>query len=604
MSANSKIKASDDKIQRFIDLEDDHDRRTIDRSALKRLMQKIWLEKKLLVWGSALLLITTLTAIYEPRLLGHIIDEALKTSDRRALAIFVISFFVLQIIRILSLVAHTYIFSLLGQNVMQTLRMDLFRKMQSLPASTFSQVPAGKLVTRVTNDVSSLADMFTAGFVTILGNVLFTIGIVVWLVVLNPMLGLISLSVMPIMLILSVYFSKKLKIAYTTARARLSALNAFFAENILGMKVIFLFNRQAQHLDKFRQLNNSYASAQFGTVRVFSMLQPTITLATGVSMALIVWFGGNLAVQGGITLGFLATYFAYVLSLFQPVREIADKWNIFLAGMASVERIFSILDWESEDELSDLDSEALPFSDLRGHIQFKNVWFAYDGENWVLKDFSFEIFPGQKIGIVGPTGSGKTTLINLLLRFYEPQRGEILLDGKPLKTYEKRKLRSSVGLIQQDVFLFSGSVVENMTLWRRFDPEIRKSLQEMTSFNRLEREDLENLSGLQERGGNMSMGERQLLAFARALHTKPRLWILDEATSNMDSESERELEELLKKTASHSTTLMIAHRLASVKKANQILVLQNGHLIEVGSHFELMKHDGLYSRLYKCQEIL
>ncbi len=592
-----------DKLKKFFDLEEDHDRKTVDKTAFRKLVRYIAAEQKLLAYGVVLLLIATLVIVYEPRFLGLLIDEAIAKKDVSALKYFVVIFFILQIIRVAATISNEYLFNKLGQNVMQTLRVELFRKIQTLPSQTFNRVPVGKLVTRVTNDVSSLADMFTAGFITILGSILYVVGIIAWLIYLNPRLGLISISVMPVLILISVYFSEKLKIVYRIARSKLSAVNAFLAENIMGIRVLFLYNREKLHLEKFRQLNSEYAVSQFSSTKIFALFQPSITMATGVAMALVIWFGGKLAITNEITIGFLASYFAYVLSLFQPVREIADKWNIFLAGMASVERIFSILEWESESDLNDLDNPTTAYSDMKGHIEFKNVWFAYSGENWVLKDFNFEIKPGEKIGVVGPTGSGKTTLINLILRFYNPQKGEILLDGKPITSFDKRRLRASVGLIQQDVFLFSGSIAENMTLWRQFDPSVRENLRSITSFNRFEEQGLEDQNSLQERGGNLSMGERQILAFGRALHTNPQLWILDEATANMDSESEKELEDLLKRSAQKKSLIMIAHRLASVREADRILVLQNGVLTESGNHAELMTKDGLYSRLYRFQEM-
>ncbi len=593
----------DEKLRKFFDLEDDHDRKTVDKTAFRKLLSYILAERALLLSGSVLLIITTLVVVYEPRFLGLMIDEALAKKDTDALKYFVGVFFLLHLVRVITTISQEYLFNKLGQNVMQTLRVELFHKLQTLPSQTFNRVPVGKLVTRVTNDVSSLADMFTAGFITILGSLLYVLGIITWLIVLNPRLGAIAISVLPFLIGISIYFSQKLKVAYRTARSKLSTVNAFLAENILGIKVIFLHNREKLHLEKFSQLNSQYAVSQFASTKVFALFQPSITMATGIAMALIIWFGGKLVVGNEITIGFLASYFAYVLSLFQPVREIADKWNIFLAGMASVERIFSILEWEPESDLNNVNEPTTSYSELMGHIEFKNVWFAYDGENWVLKDFSFEIKPGEKIGIVGPTGSGKTTLINLILRFYDPQKGEILIDGKPLATYDKRRLRSTIGLIQQDVFLFSGSIAENMALWRKFDPNVRENLRSISTFRRFEEQGLEDESALQERGGNLSMGERQILAFGRALHTNPQLWILDEATSNMDSESEKELEELLKRSAQKKSLIMIAHRLASVREADKILVLQNGVLTESGRHSELMSKDGLYSRRYRFQEM-
>jgi ATP-binding cassette subfamily B protein len=383
-------------------------------------------------------------------------------------------------------------------------------------------------------------------------------------------------------------------------------LNAFLAENILGMKVVHLFNRQPLHRERFSKINEWYTEAQIGSVKVFAYFQPTVTLCSGVAIALVIYFGGNFVREGELPLGILVAYFSYVLALFHPVRELVDKWNIFLSGIASAERIFSILDWPTEQDAESLSQADFSPAKLKGKIVFDQVWFAYSEENWVLKDFSLVIESGMKVGIVGHSGAGKSTLIGLLMRFYEPQRGRILLDGRDIREWTHRELRAAIGLVQQDVFLFSGSIQENIHLWRSASgenlqiPEVQNLLSKFYGMDSTHPEKEQ----LQERGNNLSMGERQLLAFARVVASRPAIWILDEATANVDSESERVLEIALRRASEAKTTLMIAHRLATVRDCDLILTLHKGALIEKGRHSELLQKDGLYARLYRYQSAL
>jgi ATP-binding cassette subfamily B protein len=465
-----------------------------------------------------------------------------------------------------------------------------------MPLSIHDKNPAGRLLTRVTNDVSALAEMFSAGFVTMVSNILLVGGIVVWLLILNLRLGLIAVAVFPFMIVATVYFSRELRDAYRDARTRLSMLNAFLAENLMGMKVVNLFNRQQSRLRRFAKLNQDYTDAQSRTIRAYAFMQPTITAAAGASVALLIYYGGYAAVDGSVQLGILVTAIAYALTLFQPLREVADKWNVFLAGMAAAEKIFSVLEWPVE--LAER-APGDPYP-LKGHIVFENVWFAYEGERWAVSDLSFEIPAGARVGIVGPTGSGKTTLIALLMRFYEPQRGRILLDGKDLREYDRRRLRASFGLIQQDVFLFSGSITGNLELFRRGNgagPAADAILEKLGLTVGAERT-------LSERGGNLSAGERQLVAFARAAAADPHIWILDEATANMDSSTEDALEKLLDQTAEKRTLLRVAHRLASTRGCDPIMVLNKGQIAEMGDHADLMRRNGLYARLFRYQQLV
>jgi ATP-binding cassette subfamily B multidrug efflux pump len=595
-------------LEGYIEQDEALDSRNVRLGSVARLFRMIGGHRGAMAIGVLTIGIGTFAALLEPRLFGYAIDEAIIPMRWNALVRLGVAYLVIVVVRVAAVIAQGYLFEYLGQRVTQDLRVQLFSHLQRLPVSTFDKQPAGRLLTRVTNDVASLNEMFSAGFVSIVSNSLMVLGILVWLMVLDLKLGLIAASVFPFLIAASVYFSRLLRGAYRDSRSRLSALNAFLAENLNGMKVVNLFNRQKLHLERFDRVNQWYTDSLISTIRVYAVFQPTITVASGISVALVIGFGGQQVLHGSLKLGVLVAFFSYVLTLFQPVREIADKWNIFLSGMISAERIFAILAWPTELEASDdRRKEVEPIEELRGHIVFENVWFAYEGdsgsERWILKDFSLEIQPGMRVGVVGHTGAGKTTLISLLMRFYEPQRGRILLDGKDIRAYDKRRLRASIGIIQQDAFVFSGTLKDNVTFWRdEASPgamAARKALAGM-GFERWWSSD--DALTLRERGSNLSMGEKQVLAFARAIAGQPRIWILDEATANMDSQTEESLQRSLEEASQSRTSILIAHRLATVKAADVILVLHRGALQEKGSHTELLALNGLYARLYRYQE--
>jgi ATP-binding cassette subfamily B protein len=583
-------------LEAYLDVEE-YEQRKVQSSSLVRLIQTVIQHPRLLLSGLAMVFVGTFSVLLEPRIFGYAIDEAIVPKRLNQLYQYGGLFCLVTCIRVLTAVQQGYFFELLGQRVTQDLRVKLFSHLQKLPISVFDRNPTGRLLTRVTNDISALNEMFSAGFVAMFSNVLQVVGILVWLLLLDLHLGLVSLSILPFLLLVTTIFSNRLKVAYRNARSRLSALNAFLAENLSGMKIVQLFNRQQLHMERFDRFNHWYADAQTATVRVFAFFQPTITISAGISIALMMWFGGKEAYQGNLKLGVLVAYFSYVLSLFQPIREIADKWNTFLSGMTSAERVFSILDWPVEDKEINIHLPAVPIVDLTGHIVFENVWFAYVAEDWVLRDFSLEIKPGENIGIVGHTGAGKSTLIGLLMRFYEPQKGRILLDGKDIRELDRRSLRSSVGLVQQDVFLFSGTFRENITFWKETDSAKLQSVLSELGFKR----DWDSV--LQERGSNLSMGERQVIAFARAMLTQPKIWILDEATAHMDSQTEERLQQALSRASARQTRILIAHRLATVKSADRIVVLSKGSLAECGHHQALVEQNGLYARLFRYQQI-
>ncbi len=575
------------------------EQKAFQKHTLSRLLKIVFRHKWPLTVGIFMVVLGTFAVLMEPRIFGYAIDEAIIPKRIDVLRKTALIFFLMTVIRIFAAIKQGYFFELLGQRVTQDLRVMLFSRLQSMPVSVYDKNPGGRLLTRVSNDVAALNEMFSAGFLSMICNLLLVIGILVWLLVLDLRLGLIASSVFPVLVIVSAYFSRRLKKAYRDSRSRLSSLNSFLAENLNGIRIVHLFNRQKLHLERFDRLNQWYSEAQEGSVRVFALFQPTITVAAGISIGLTIWYGGLATLDGHLKLGVLVTYFSLAMSLFQPVREIADKWNTFLSGMASAERIFSVLEWEPELDSRHISQPTSPLEGVRGHIVFENVWFSYlpgeSNENWVLKNFSLNISPGERLGVVGHTGAGKTTLISLLLRFYEPQRGRILLDGRDIQSYDKRSLRASIGIVQQDVFLFSGSFQDNITFWQPRGREKVKQFFSQIGF----RPNLDKV--LQERGSNFSMGERQVIAFARAMAADPQIWILDEATANMDSETEALIQRALNEVTAARTSILIAHRLATVRNADRIIVLHKGSLVECGNHETLMTENGLYARLYRYQ---
>jgi ATP-binding cassette subfamily B protein len=488
--------------------------------------------------------------------------------------------------------------NLMGQYVMYDLRKQIFAHLQRLNVQFFDRNPVGRLMTRVTTDVDALNDLFTAGFVAIFGDIFVLAGIVGVLFWMNWRLALVLFSITPFIILVSIWFRQGARITYRAVRARIAAINAFLQEHISGMATVQLFNREAKEAGKFDGLNARHRDANIDSVFYYAVFFPVIELIQTFGIALIVWYGGGQVIQGALSIGALIAFFQYAQRFYEPISDLSEKYNILQAAMAASERVFKLLDTPVKIE----DSGALEVGPFQ-RIEFRNVSFAYNDGDWVLKDVSFSVNRGERVALVGHTGAGKTTVTALLLRFYEPQRGEILINGIDIRKYKLTSLRRLFAIVQQDFFLFSGDVAQNISLG---DPSIseeriRSSALRVQADRFISRLPETYKAQVRERGAGFSVGEKQLLSFARALAFDPAVLILDEATSSIDTETERLIQEAIETLLAGRTSIVIAHRLSTIRSADCILVFHHGEIRERGTHDELMAAGGLYRKLYEVQ---
>jgi len=488
--------------------------------------------------------------------------------------------------------------NLMGQYVMYDLRKQIFTHLQHLNVQFFDRNPVGRLMTRVTTDVDALNDLFTAGFVAIFGDIFVLAGIVGVLFWMNWRLALVLFSITPFIILVSIWFRKGARITYRAVRVRIAAINAFLQEHISGMATVQLFNREAKEAGKFDGLNARHRDANIDSVFYYAVFFPVIELIQTFGIALIVWYGGGQVIQGALSIGALIAFFQYAQRFYEPISDLSEKYNILQAAMAASERVFNLLDTPVKIE----DSGELEFGPFQ-RIEFRNVSFAYNDGEWVLKNVSFSVNRGERVALVGHTGAGKTTVTALLLRFYEPQRGEILINGIDIRKYKLTSLRRLFAIVQQDFFLFSGDVAQNISLG---DPSIseeriRSSALRVQADRFISRLPETYKAQVRERGAGFSVGEKQLLSFARALAFDPPVLILDEATSSIDTETERLIQEAIETLLAGRTSIVIAHRLSTIRTADCILVFHHGEIRERGTHDELMAAGGLYRKLYEVQ---
>lgn len=560
----------------------------------------------------ALAFVSVMTAAFlgplKPKLVQITIDRDILTGDLEGLqGMIMLLFGILVIEGILSFV-NAYLTQWIGQRAIYDLRTKVYRHIQRQPLRFFDRTPIGKLITRTTSDVESLSQVLSAGVVTIMGDLFKLIFISYFMFTLSWVLAVVTLSVMPLMLIASFWFKTKVREQYRETRKQVARLNSFLQEHVTGMKIVQIFGREREEMRRFTDINDSHRQAHIKTIFYFALFWPMIDIVATTALGLIIWFGGLNAMSGALTLGVLIAFIQYARQFFEPIRNLSDQFNTLQSAMAGAERIFGLLD--RDDSLKEPE-EPVKKDKVFGRIEFQHVWFSYDPDpdpddkevEWVLKDVSFSVDPGQSLAIVGATGAGKTTVISLLLRFYDVQRGAILVDGTDVRDLLLTDLRNQIGLVLQDVFLFSGSIKRNITLE---NPEITmdqvkaatKAIGASDFINRLPQQ---YEYDVRERGMSLSHGQRQLLSFARVLVYDPGILVLDEATSSVDTETEEVIQRALEKLMEGRTTVAIAHRLSTVQHANQILVMHRGEVRERGSHQQLIAQDGLYRRLYELQ---
>ena len=488
--------------------------------------------------------------------------------------------------------------NLMGQYVMYDLRKQIFGHLQRLNVQFFDRNPVGRLMTRVTTDVDALNELFTAGFVAIFGDIFVLAGIIGVLFWMNWRMALVLFSITPFIILVSIWFRRGARVTYRAVRARIAAINAFLQEHISGMSTVQLFNREEKEAEKFDDLNTRHRDANIDSIFYYSVFYPVIELIETIGLALIVWYGGGKVIQGTLSVGALIAFFQYSQRFYQPISDLSEKYNILQAAMAASERIFKLLDTEvripdaGKREVRELES-----------LEFRNVWFAYQEPDWVLKNVSFRVGRGERIALVGHTGAGKTTVTALLLRFYEPQKGEILINGVDIREYSIESLRRLYAIVQQDFFLFTGTIADNISLG---DPAIsedaiRTAAVRVQADRFISRLPEGYAAQVRERGAGLSVGEKQLLSFARALAFNPPVLILDEATSSIDTETELLIQEAIQTLLEGRTSIVIAHRLSTIRSADAILVFHHGEIRERGTHEELMQLGGLYRRLYEIQ---
>jgi len=546
-----------------------------------------------------------LLEVLQPKFSEYAIDHNILPRKLEGLTLLVVLFLGSQLLRLVFSYYQSVFLNSAGQYVMFDMRKELYSKLQHQEVAYYDRNPVGRIMTRLTSDVDALNELFTAGVTDLLGDLVKIIAIVSIMMWMDVRLTLVSLLTVPLLFAATTWFRKGARKGYDMVRTRLARINAFLQEHFAGAQTVQIFNAEAKSLRTFDRINDEYRGANIDTIFYYAIFFPLVDVIGAIGIALIIWYGGYRVMQNTtehtvLSLGALFAFIQYSQSLFQPIRDISDKYNVLQAAVVASHRIFKTLDLP----LAIVGPEkALKAERAQGRIEFQNVWFAYTDEDWVLKDVSFTVEPGQSIALVGHTGSGKTTITNLLMRFYDIQRGRILLDGVDLRDWDLQALRQNFAVVLQEVFLFSGTIEGNIRLGREdiTEERVRWAAQEVhaDSFIRRLKDDYE--AEVRERGAGLSVGQKQLISFARALAFDPALLILDEATSSIDTETEQLIQRAIERVMRDRTSIVVAHRLSTIQNADRIIVLHHGEIREQGTHQELLAERGLYYKLYKLQ---
>src|SRR5216683_6792611 len=589
--------------------EDDILGKAYDARIMRRLLTYVRPYMRLVIAALLLLVLFSLVDLIGPALTGYAIDQyiapktqSLSLSARGNGLLLIAGIYLLALSVGMALrYLHVYILNVMGQRIMLDMRSQMFDHLQRLALAFFDHNPVGRLMTRLTNDVDSLNEMFTSGAISILSDVLTIVGVTITLLVINWQLALVTFIVMPPLFLIASYFRTAMRDNFRAIRVRLARINAYVAENIAGMSIVQLFNREQRNYERFDELNRDYLKQTIRSILYFVLFGSITNFFSALAVALIIWYGGGRVLLGALTLGSLVAYLQYVDRFFLPIRDLAEKYNILQSAMASSERIFKVL-----DEPVTVQDPVRPreFGKVQGEIEFRDVWFAYNPGEWVLKGISFKIRPGERVAFVGATGAGKTSIISLLSRFYDVQQGGIYVDGINVRDVQQKDLRKHIGAVLQDPFIFSGTIASNIRLHEEqiSDELIRKAAEYVNAAHFIEQLPHTYDEEVRERGAGLSVGQKQLLAFARAIAFNPEiLLILDEATSSVDTETEVLIQDALNKLMTNRTSIIIAHRLSTIRNVDRIIVLHKGRIVEEGSHEELLHRQGVYRKLYDFQ---
>jgi ATP-binding cassette, subfamily B, multidrug efflux pump len=579
--------------------------KTYDLQVARRLLRYLKPYRHLLVGALAFTLLLNLIGALQPKFTQYAIDWHILPRQLDGLMLLVMLYLASQLLRLVFSYFQSILVNSIGQYVMFDIRKELYSKLQQQEVAYYDRNPVGRIMTRLTTDVDSLNQLFTEGVTDLLGDLVMIVGIISVMLWMDVKLTLISLLTVPLLFAATTWFRKGARKGYDAVRTRIARINAFLQEHFAGAQTVQIFNAETKSLSTFDRINDQYRHANIETIFYYAVFFPLVDLIGAVGVALVIWYGGYRVMQNTpdhtvLTLGALVAFFQYSQSLFQPIRDISDKYNVLQAAVVASHRIFKTLD----QPVAVLTPEKpLIAARARGRIEFQNVWFAYKEEDWVLKDVSFTVDPGQSIALVGHTGSGKTTITNLLMRFYDIQKGRILLDGVDLRDWDLNALRKNFAVVLQEVFLFSGTIEGNIRLGREdiSEDRVRWAAQEVHADGFIRRLKDEYQAEVRERGAGLSVGQKQLISFARALAFDPALLILDEATSSIDTETEQLIQRAIERVMRDRTSIVVAHRLSTIQTADRIIVLHHGEIREQGTHQELLAERGLYWKLYKLQ---